>query len=461
MAVPLPHLDAIQRSFGPHDVGGVRAHVGGDAATAARSIGASAYATGNDVAFASPPDLRTAAHEAAHVVQQREGLSLSGGVGRAGDAYEQHADAVADLVVRGESATALLESRSGGGGAAAIQRTPAPAAQGVPGVHRPQIRRCRGSTGPGSSITAMAPTSATARPSSVARSFATPLCVNMAALPPALAAAELFGATRDAFTGATRGQDGYFRSAADGTLFLDEIGAAPAELLRALETSEIYALGAQRPERVDVRIVAATDRSRSENHASPSVLMTSLAYSSTTRGTSPARSWIDGTTIGTGKGGERVRVEARPAQSMSCTAAVGSPHQRNHRREVVRQPAGRTHSEPPRAAWAAAAATPLSCFDRGSHMTNGWSVPMARQRSARAIDTRSASTSPSSKSAAQWDLANLWEHTMARNYEVAISGYTNVAYSAGAKTLRLRNGSGLSASTRARVRGIVVAARTR
>jgi DNA-binding NtrC family response regulator len=89
------------------------------------------------------------------------------------------------------------------------------------------------------------------------------VCVNMAALPASLAAAELFGASRGAFTGALRGQDGYFRRASGGTLFLDEIGAAPTEiqvmLLRALETSQIYALGGQRPERVDVRIIAATD----------------------------------------------------------------------------------------------------------------------------------------------------------------------------------------------------------
>src|SRR6185295_19168563 len=88
------------------------------------------------------------------------------------------------------------------------------------------------------------------------------VCVNMAALPPTLAAAELFGATRGAYTSG-RAQEGYFRAAAGGTLFLDEIGAAPPELqamlLRALDTSEIYALGAQRPERVDVRIIAATD----------------------------------------------------------------------------------------------------------------------------------------------------------------------------------------------------------
>ncbi|HET7501349.1 MAG TPA: sigma 54-interacting transcriptional regulator [Kofleriaceae bacterium] len=115
----------------------------------------------------------------------------------------------------------------------------------------------RGETGTGKELVAAA------IHESGARARGPLVCVNMAALPPQLAAAELFGATRGAFTGAMRGQDGYFRRAAGGTLFLDEIGAAPAEvqvmLLRALETAEIYALGAQRPERVDVRILAATD----------------------------------------------------------------------------------------------------------------------------------------------------------------------------------------------------------
>jgi hypothetical protein len=120
---PLPHLDAIQQSFGAHDVSGVKAHVGDRAAAASRAIGAEAYATGNDVAFRHAPDLHTAAHEAAHVVQQRQGVQLKGGVGRAGDQYECHADAVADLVVRGESAEALLGSKAGPSRSApAVQR---------------------------------------------------------------------------------------------------------------------------------------------------------------------------------------------------------------------------------------------------------------------------------------------------------------------------------------------------
>jgi hypothetical protein len=121
---PLPHLDRIQRLFGPrHDLSGAQAHTGGEAASACDAIGASAYATGNHIAFAGPPSLHTAAHEAAHVVQQRGGVQLKGGVGQEGDAYEQHADAVADRVVAGESAEPLLAAMSGGGARTAVQRS--------------------------------------------------------------------------------------------------------------------------------------------------------------------------------------------------------------------------------------------------------------------------------------------------------------------------------------------------
>lgn len=118
----LPHLDAIQRAFGPHDVSGVQAHVGGAAAEASAAMGAQGYATGGDVAFAQSPDLHTAAHEAAHVVQQRGGVSLKGGVGQAGDSYERHADAVADRVVQGHSAVDLLDQMADGAAGGAVQR---------------------------------------------------------------------------------------------------------------------------------------------------------------------------------------------------------------------------------------------------------------------------------------------------------------------------------------------------
>ncbi|MEO7734475.1 MAG: DUF4157 domain-containing protein [Kofleriaceae bacterium] len=110
----LPHLSRIQQLFGRHDVSGVRAHVGGNAAEGAAAMGAKAFATGDHVAFAAAPDLHTAAHEAAHVVQQRGGVQLKGGVGQAGDTYEQHADAVADMVVQGKSAEGLLDAHAGG-----------------------------------------------------------------------------------------------------------------------------------------------------------------------------------------------------------------------------------------------------------------------------------------------------------------------------------------------------------
>ena len=118
----LPHLAAVQGSFGRHDVRDVSAHTGDRARAACDELGAVAYAAGNDVAFAGAPDLHTAAHEAAHVVQQRAGVSLKGGVGQTGDAYEQHADAVADLVVQGKSAEGLLDTMAGaGGGRSAVQ----------------------------------------------------------------------------------------------------------------------------------------------------------------------------------------------------------------------------------------------------------------------------------------------------------------------------------------------------
>lgn len=120
----LPHREQIQRSFGPdHDVSGVSAHVGGPATAACDQMGASAYASGSSVAFRGAPDLHTAAHEVAHVVQQQQGVSLYGGVGEAGDVYERHADAVADRVVAGESAADLLSSGpSGSAPNAAVQR---------------------------------------------------------------------------------------------------------------------------------------------------------------------------------------------------------------------------------------------------------------------------------------------------------------------------------------------------
>ena len=118
-AAPLPHLDRIQQSFGAHDVTGVKAAVGGDAGSAASQLGARAYTVGDRVGFRDEPDLRLAAHEAAHTVQQQQGVQLEGGVGKPGDVYERQADAAADAVVEGRSAESLLgspKSKRGGTG---------------------------------------------------------------------------------------------------------------------------------------------------------------------------------------------------------------------------------------------------------------------------------------------------------------------------------------------------------
>lgn len=105
----MPHYDKLQQAFGKHDLSQVKAFTGEHAAAAAVSIGASAYTVGNRVAFGvSEPSLHLAAHEAAHVIQQRAGVHCKGRVGQSGDVYERQADAVADAVVRGQSVEAML-----------------------------------------------------------------------------------------------------------------------------------------------------------------------------------------------------------------------------------------------------------------------------------------------------------------------------------------------------------------
>lgn len=87
--------------------------------------------------------------------------------------------------------------------------------------------------------------------------------MNCAALPETLIEAELFGHEAGAFTGATKTRVGRFEEADRGTLFLDELGTlsmgAQERLLRAVEYGEVTRIGASRPIRVDVRIVAATN----------------------------------------------------------------------------------------------------------------------------------------------------------------------------------------------------------
>ncbi len=90
------------------------------------------------------------------------------------------------------------------------------------------------------------------------------IAVNCAAMPETMLEAMLFGHQKGAFTGATQASEGFFRAANGGTLLLDEIAEMPlalqAKLLRALQEGEVVPIGATRPVKVDVRIIAAANR---------------------------------------------------------------------------------------------------------------------------------------------------------------------------------------------------------
>ncbi|MFM8333778.1 MAG: sigma-54 interaction domain-containing protein [Candidatus Methylumidiphilus sp.] len=119
-----------------------------------------------------------------------------------------------------------------------------------------------GETGTGKEVLANALQSRSPR---VKKAFIT---LNCAALPEALVESELFGHRRGAFTGAVANQVGRLQAADGGTLFMDEVDSLPlpvqAKLLRFLETGEIQPVGDTQAQRVDVRIIAATNTNLEE-----------------------------------------------------------------------------------------------------------------------------------------------------------------------------------------------------
>jgi DNA-binding NtrC family response regulator len=92
--------------------------------------------------------------------------------------------------------------------------------------------------------------------------------INCGAIPHELFESELFGHVKGAFTGATESRAGFFQTADGGTIFLDEISeispSLQVKLLRVLQDKEVWMVGSQRPQKVDVRIVAATNKDLTE-----------------------------------------------------------------------------------------------------------------------------------------------------------------------------------------------------
>jgi hypothetical protein len=105
----IPYRERIERAFGAgHELSNVRSEVGSESEKVTEQLGAEAFTVGEQVRFRRYPSLWLAAHEAAHVVQQRAGRLPPDGIGRPGDALELQADRVADRVVGGRSVADLL-----------------------------------------------------------------------------------------------------------------------------------------------------------------------------------------------------------------------------------------------------------------------------------------------------------------------------------------------------------------
>jgi transcriptional regulator with PAS, ATPase and Fis domain len=103
------------------------------------------------------------------------------------------------------------------------------------------------------------------------RRYAPFIAVNCGAIPEQMVESELFGHKKGAFTGATADRKGHFMEADSGTIFLDEVGELPLQtqvkLLRTLQEGEVTPLGESKPKKVDVRVIAATNRSLADESA--------------------------------------------------------------------------------------------------------------------------------------------------------------------------------------------------
>lgn len=122
---PLPPL--LQRAFGPYDLSSVQVHQGPKALAAAKALQATAYTRGEHIVVGDSPSLHTLAHEAAHVVQQRNPQAeLGHGLSEPGQSSELHADAVASRVLQGGQVTDLLARVSPLGQSAPLAGPPPP-----------------------------------------------------------------------------------------------------------------------------------------------------------------------------------------------------------------------------------------------------------------------------------------------------------------------------------------------
>ena len=158
--------------------------------------------------------------------------------------------------------------------------------------------------------------------------------VNCAAVPRELYESEFFGHAKGAFTGALRDRAGRFELADGGTLFLDEIGEIPlelqAKLLRVLQEGELERVGDERTRKVDVRLVAATNRNLKASSGSGRVLTDADVRKLEADNIRAALQAAGGKVYGPGGAADLLGVKpttlASRMKSLGLTRAVGSDH---------------------------------------------------------------------------------------------------------------------------------------